>query len=192
MLPPPAGAFVSGGWKEGEGVEGDGGARLEGWPPPPSRDPFSGRAGGSDLRARGCPGAGDLSIPAPRSAGALWGGLGAGWVLSSSLLPGWRGSTPGMVSGLSCAPAGSGWRGREPWGRGRVGDARGPRRMGSKRGVDTERVNEPSRDGAPHQGRHQQLAGLQPPRLGAAPALGQVGDTRCHHAWQWGPDGLSS
>lgn len=29
------------------------------------------------------------------------------------------------------------------------------------------------------QGRHQQLAGLQLPRVGAAPALGQVGDTRC-------------
>lgn len=29
------------------------------------------------------------------------------------------------------------------------------------------------------QGRHQQLAGLQLPGVGAAPALGQVGDTRC-------------
>lgn len=50
--------------------------------------------------------------------------------------------------------------------------------------MDTERVNEPSRDGAARHGlaspaRHQQLAGLHLPRAGAAPALGQVGDTRC-------------
>ena len=78
--------------------------------------------------------------------------------------------------------------GRELWGRGKVGAGIGtPWGWRANKAWRTERMNEPSRDGAPrHWGGKpragttgQQLAGLQLPQVGAAPALVHNGDTGC-------------
>ncbi|NWR43809.1 JIP1 protein, partial [Regulus satrapa] len=65
--------------------------------------------------------------------------------------------------------------------RGRVGAAKGSRGMGSKRGVDTERVNEPWRDGA---ARHGPASPAPAPRAGRAPAAPGWGSTGSRAGWR--------
>lgn len=67
MLPPSAGAFVSGGWRNGEGIEGAGGARLEGWR---GSAPLPAVLGAAAAPAIGVPSHGRLRYPGPGAAQA--------------------------------------------------------------------------------------------------------------------------